>query len=395
MISSPQVGLHENVVVLDYENEYANLILRHNLSYETEKETIIQNEKGLLPTIIEKVLDRRMLFKNLEKKFAINTTEWYLCEQRIAALKSILVCLYNTTGSLWNRFANVGVFEKINRLLREVLIKTKDIVQAHGFELVYADTDSVFLKKNNAALKDFECVKNTLSRETGLPMSLEHHYKFLVLLPLEADQRMEALKHYFGITHTGELIARGIEMRRHDAPNFIKEFQSELLRTLFDCNDSAEVFSKGYDDALMFVTRTIDKVMSGEIEVQDLVVSKLLRQDIDKYRSLFPHVSAAIRLREAGKSLVRGENIQYIHADAQHKNPLCRVTPIGLIKEGKQQKYDKEKYRDLLLEATETVLGYFGFDTTVYGDTGRKNRNRKWWNELREERIRDIENENM
>ena len=56
MISSPQVGLHENVVVLDYENEYANLILRHNLSYETEKETIIQNEKGLLPTIIEKVL---------------------------------------------------------------------------------------------------------------------------------------------------------------------------------------------------------------------------------------------------------------------------------------------------------------------------------------------------
>ena len=56
MIFSPQIGLHENVVVLDYENEYANLILRHNLSYETEKEIIIQNEKGLLPTIIEKVL---------------------------------------------------------------------------------------------------------------------------------------------------------------------------------------------------------------------------------------------------------------------------------------------------------------------------------------------------
>ncbi len=143
---------------------------------------------------------------------------------------------------MWNRFANVGVFEKINRLSREVLIKTKDIVQAHGFELVYADTDSVFLKKNNAALKDFECVKNMLSRETGLPMSLEHHYKFLVLLPLEADQRMEALKHYFGITYADELIARGIEIRRHDAPNFIKRFQSEMLQTLFDCNDSAEVF---------------------------------------------------------------------------------------------------------------------------------------------------------
>jgi len=61
----------------------------------------------------------------------------------------------------------------------------------------------------------------------------------------------------------------------------------------------AEVSSKGYDDALLIVTRTMDKVMTGEIEVQDLVVSKLLRQDINKYRSLYPHVSAAIRLREA------------------------------------------------------------------------------------------------
>ncbi|HYT45798.1 MAG TPA: hypothetical protein VEP90_25960, partial [Methylomirabilota bacterium] len=68
-------------------------------------------------------------------------------------------------------------------------------------------------------------------------------------------------------------------------------------------------------------------------------------------------------------------------------NPLCKVTPLGLIKQGneQEQKYDKEKYRDMLLEAAETVLGYFGFDRTVYGDTSKKNRNRKWWNELREE----------
>jgi DNA polymerase, archaea type len=33
MIISPQTGLHENVVVLDYDNQYANLIVNHNLSY--------------------------------------------------------------------------------------------------------------------------------------------------------------------------------------------------------------------------------------------------------------------------------------------------------------------------------------------------------------------------
>jgi DNA polymerase elongation subunit (family B) len=49
------------------------------------------------------------------------------------------------------------------------------------------------------------------------------------------------------------------------------------------------------------VTKAIDKIMTGkEIEQQDLVISKLLRQDIEKYKSLFPHVSAAIHLFSNG-----------------------------------------------------------------------------------------------
>ncbi len=48
----------------------------------------------------------------------------------------------------------------------------------------------------------------------------------------------------------------------------------------------------------------------------------------------------------------------------------------------------------MVLEAAETVLGYFGFDRTAYGiDNSRKNR--KWWHELREVRIRDIEVEKI
>jgi hypothetical protein len=89
------------------------------------------------------------------------------------------------------------------------------------------------------------------------------------------DEKMEALKHYFRITHSSELIARGIEIRRYDAPNFIKEFQTELLYTLFDSKESAEVISKGYDNALLLGTKTIDKVMTGEIQSMDLVESPL------------------------------------------------------------------------------------------------------------------------
>ena len=85
----------------------------------------------------------------------------------------------------------------------------------------------------------------------------------------------------FGITHAGDLVPRGIEIRRHDVPNFIKQFQTESLYALFDCKDSVEVMSKGYENALLIVTKTIDKVMTGDIQLQDLVVSKLLGQGLD------------------------------------------------------------------------------------------------------------------
>jgi hypothetical protein len=62
--------------------------------------------------------------------------------------------------------------------------------------------------------------------------------------------------------------------------------------------------------------------------------------------------------------------------------------PLDLVSE--EHDYDKEKYREMLLEAAEMVLGYFGFDRTVCGDSIRK-KNRKWWHELREDRRKDIQ----
>ena len=53
--------------------------------------------------------------------------------------------------------------------------------------------------------------------------------------------------------------------------------------------------------------------------------------------------------------------------------------------------YDKEKYREILLNAAETILAFFGFDRTVYGN--KKNigaRKWRWLNELKQEREKDI-----
>ena len=200
-----------------------------------------------------------------------------------------------------------------------------------------------------------------------MSLSLEYHYKFIVLLPLEADEKLEALKHYFGITYSKELVTRGIETRRHDTPNFIKQFQTELLYTLFDCDNTAEIYDKTLEEALLCITKTIDKVMTGEIEIQDLIISKQLRMNIYNYRSIFPHVAAAIQLSN-NERVSRGDNIEYVYTDSQHQNPLSRVVPAQFIRNNDSLEYDKEKYKEMLLDASETVLGIFGFDRTLFGN---------------------------
>ena len=227
-----------------------------------------------------------------------------------------------------------------------------------------------------------------LSKETGLCISVDYHYKFLVLLPLEADEKIEVLKHYFGITFDNEIVVRGIEIRRHDIPAFIKRFHTQLLYALFDCKNSSEILSKGYENALLLVTQAIDTIMTGDgLDDKDLVISKLLRQNIQKYRSLFPHVSAAIQSK---KYPLKGDTIQYIYTDSKHNNPLCRMTPIENLASLPQ--YDKEKYEEMILDAAETVLGYFGFNRTAFSNI-KKGRRKRWYEEIREQRARDIETE--
>jgi hypothetical protein len=51
----------------------------------------------------------------------------------------------------------------------------------------------------------------------------------------------------------------------------------------------------------------------------------------------------------------------------------------------------------MVLDAAETVLGFFGFDRTIYSNLKRSNGARRkkwrWYEELREQRTRDIETE--
>jgi hypothetical protein len=46
---------------------------------------------------------------------------------------------------------------------------------------------------------------------------------------------------------------------------------------LFDCKDSSEILTKGYENALLLITRAIDTIITGEgLDDKDLIISTFI-----------------------------------------------------------------------------------------------------------------------
>jgi len=367
LILSPKVGLHENVGVLDFESMYPYIITRYNVSYETTSPDHIRTgREGFLSIMTRICLQRRLHFKHSREKFPRNSQEWLWCEQRQTALKGILVWIYGYSGCFANRFNNVVCYEEINRLARENLVKSMNIAFAGGFEVVYADSDSLFLKKHGASKEDFGALAKKIASETGLPITLDHHFRFLVLLKQEADPNLEATRRYFGKLTDGQLYYRGVELRRHDYPILLKGFQERLMEILFNAASVEDIWNLQYRKAFEYVVEKCDLIQTGKAPAEELVISKILRKPVDTYRSLLPHVVAAIQMVQKGKQLKNRERIDFVYVDAENRNPFRRIIPSAVI-DDMHQSYDRDKYVELVLDVAETVLGTFGFNRKQLG----------------------------
>jgi DNA polymerase elongation subunit (family B) len=356
LLFSPVVGLHENVAELDFESMFPNIILRHNISYETVTPTHVdKTRQGFLGAVVKTVLDRRLYFKHLRKKFPKRSKGYRWCNQRQKALKRVLVCIYGFSGCFANRFNNVAAYNEINAVSRRILVQTVNICLSNGFKVLYGNTDSIFVKRLNATQENYEELARTIQRETGLPIALDKHYKFIVFMRQETHPNVEAMNRFFGKLTNGELNCRGIELRRRDCPVFLKEFQKRLIQTLFDANDWREIIESRVANAKAFVYDNYHRVLRGDIDPTKLAVSKRLRKDVDSYKSMFPHVVAAKHLAQKGKKLEEYVTVDFVFTNAKHSNPLRRVIPAIMLSEGCNY-YDRRKYGRTILDVANTVL---------------------------------------
>ena len=352
MVFSPRPGLHVNVAALDFESMFPNIIVKKNVSYETVTEDGVNRDlEGFLGRITDPFLRRRIRFKHMREKYPEGSQEWMWCQQRQSTLKLFLVVYYGYSGCYANRFANVRVFQEINRQARAAMVAALQVTQRNGYDVVYGPFDSLFVKHPEAGIDDFQELAAEITEVTQLPMLLDRHFKYLVLLNKTTDPVVMAANRYYGKLTDGSLFSRGIETRRHDTPPVIHRKQEEMISALLKPDGKKEILGEGLGEAQRIAGKAIKSIRRGKVDPRELVISKRLRKDLKDYTSNQPHIVAAI-LGDME------EMSRYILVNTECDNPFMRVMPESMIDEG-HRAYDRRKYASMMRRAAWNILRPF------------------------------------
>lgn len=304
-------GKHENVAVLDAGSLYPSIIVGFNISGETlapefvEDGTVgvkIQNmhvtnkdcyiikinvngeprtfayvkpsiKIGLLPEIVTELRKMRERIRT-DRRHATEVGDDLLFKQlndEEKVTKSLLASVYGVTGYDSFRLFNEDCANTITGIARGVVLETIDKLQSDRFNIIYGDTDSVFIQmkdyKEGYVAKEkvneimLEYVKKFGANEIVIDMNYEKFFKW-IFFSQEPSKKLKSKirrkeakstkKKYIGyISHvegkdglmkeTNELYYKGFELRRSDASKALKRIMKKFFVLMEDGDYMASI----------------------------------------------------------------------------------------------------------------------------------------------------------
>lgn len=370
LIFEPLVGIHDNVVEVDFTSLYPNIMVKYNLSPETVLcdcchdskirvpellYNVCERRVGLIPRVVKPLVQRRIAFKKLAKTQSKRREIYKQCAD---VLKWVLVTCFGYTGYKNARFGRIECHESINAYGREILVKTMEIAEQYGYEVLHGIVDCLWLVPNGYS--DHEEFCSYVSKYIEIPLELEGVYKWIVFLPNKTTG-VGALNRYYGLFQDGELKVRGIDLRKRDTPMLIKNAQVDMLKVLARANNSNEFLGR-IPECIGVLRKYHDMIKSGDCELEDLVITKRISQTLEDYSQENDQVAALKQLRRYGFAVRPGEKVRYIICDSSTRECTKRVKVAELL--GGDERYDAERYIELLLRAGEGLLSPFGYHET-------------------------------
>ena len=299
-------GLYDSVLVLDYKSLYPSIIrsflidpvgLVEGLRQPSDEDSVagfrgarFSRTRHCLPAIVESVWQGRETAKR-ERNAPLSQ-----------ALKIIMNAFYGVLGSSGCRFFDPRLASSITLRGHQIMRRTRELIEAEGYEVIYGDTDSTFVWLGRAHGEDEatrigqalvrrvnQWWREHLQEEFGLRSALElqfetHFERFL--MPTIRGAEEGSKKRYAGLVKradgSAEMVYKGLETVRSDWSPLAQQFQRELYLRIFN--------RQPYQD---YVRDYVRRTLAGELD-ELLIYRKRLRRKLDDYqRNVPPHVRAA------------------------------------------------------------------------------------------------------
>ncbi|MGQ9718813.1 MAG: DNA-directed DNA polymerase I [Nitrososphaerales archaeon] len=359
LVVEPKAGVHFGVSVLDFASLYPSIIKVYNLSYETVRcihpecrnnkipETehwVCRRQKGITSLIIGSLRDLRVnYYKPLSKDPSLSIADKNLYYIVAQALKVILNASYGVMGSEIYPLYCLPVAEATAAIGRHLITKTIEKCKDLGINVVYGDTDSLFLE--SPSRNQITSISEWAEDELGIELDLEKNYRYVAF-----SQRK---KNYLGVLPDGSVDIKGLTGKKSHVPAFIRNAFYEFVNTLSKVESSKD-FEKAREDIKRELREKYLQLKNRKIPLDELTFNVMIGKPPSKYTETTPqHVKAAQLLINRGKEVKAGEIISFVKTTTPPG-----VKPLSLAK---IEEIDVEKYLDYLKGTFEQLLDALGF----------------------------------
>ncbi len=351
IVRSPKPGVHFDVTVLDFASLYPAAIRNWNLSYETilcphtecrkniipgTSHWVCTKKRGLTSLIIGSLRDLRVKwYKPLSRDPDLSSEESTFYDVVQSALKVFLNASYGVFGAESFPLYCPPLAESTAAIGRHALTQTMDASQKLGIDVIYGDTDSVFLDQPTEA--QIEKLVGWSQEDLGVELDIDKVYRYVIF--------SKRKKNYLGVYHDGSVDIKGLTGKKRHIPPLLKDAFFKLTRILSGV-DRPDDIPRAKEEIRRLVEAVHEQLKERSFDLRDLAFSVMLGRKLSSYGTNPQHVKAAKMLQEQGVELDIGDIISYVVTQGGVK-PV-RLASKRDIDIGKYVEYLESMFEQLL-----------------------------------------------
>jgi DNA polymerase-2 len=306
--------------------------------------------------MVEKRVETKRRLKNMDK----NDPRYSHYKANKNALKWLCVVAYGRLGFANSTFGRINSHEVVSYIGRKIVIQAKEIAEAHGFTVIHAYVDSLFICRPDAAKEeDFHSLLDEIEQETKLPIELEEIYPWMAFVSSRQNPNLSVANRFFGLLSDGGYKIRGLASRREDTPPFVANIQLDVLQILAKEKDPTRLTNL-LPEILSLLHERISALNDRNFPIEELLVTQILSRELNEYRVRSPVARAACQLQEVGKNIRMGQRIQFIYTKTKQG-----VWAWDIPEPFNPAFIDVPRYKELTFRAAHEVLQPIGVTENV------------------------------